>query len=111
MSHLLLLYGVCMSYVSVTGSESDGARVLRVALVYKRLLSLDGFLEQMYIPYTFLELVPECYGEIKCNVGIYELLTANAVSLDQQLSVVGQCRIAFRRNLLLPLLHRWAEHL
>ena len=56
-------------------NEADESRVLRVVLSYKRLVSIDGFLEHMLIPYKFADLVSVFVADFRSNLDLGSLLS------------------------------------
>lgn len=73
-------------FVSSGISPADGGKVIRVSLAYKRLASIDGFMEMMFMPYNFLDLITDSTGEIKSTVTLYEMLSSMHGSLDHMLT-------------------------
>lgn len=63
-------------------NDMDGAKVIRIIILYNRNCSFDGFFEKMYLPYTLCDLL-ELQGELKTNIDLVGLAqTALSVTLD-----------------------------
>ncbi len=60
--------------------------MLRVLVVYRRVVSIDLFLEHLLVPYKFSELVTACVGDFRSNIDLNELLHDKHSSLDDSLS-------------------------
>ena len=84
----------------------DGAPVLRVALVYKKIVSLDACFEHMYIPYKFSDLCVDMSGDLKTSVTLPEILLSATISLDVMLTARLDCRLTLIASLVQPLLQR-----
>ena len=65
--------------VTTALNESDDAKVLRLIFSYKRLVSLDGWLEHMLLPYRITDLVSVFVGEFRSNLDFAEV-TSNKVN-------------------------------
>lgn len=89
-------------------SELDGARVIRLSLCYKRMVSVDAWLELMRIPYTLNDLVPDLNGEIKTSMALSEILSvvAYAMQMDSAMTAEASFSISCRKKVLLSLLKR-----
>ena len=69
--------------VNTALNESDDAKVLRIIFTYKRIVSLDGWLEHMLLPYGVNDFFSVLVGEFRSNFDLSEV-TANKVnSLDE----------------------------
>eukprot|EP01038_Epipyxis_sp_PR26KG_P013004 gene13004-17434_t len=87
-------------------NDFDGSRVLRIALCYKRIVSIDGFLHHLMIPYKFNDLVTVLVGEIKSNIDIASLVKQSVKSLDEDISFSMDVSIGYRRNIILSIFER-----
>ncbi len=61
-------------------------QVLRVALSYKRIVSLDGWFEHMLLPYKLFEFVNVFVGEVRSNVNLSEWVRNKVNNLDETFS-------------------------
>lgn len=84
-------------------SELDGSLVLRVAVAYKK-MSIDSYLEQLYIPFSLCDLVSDFRGEIQTNIHIIEMLTNSTASLDSLFTAKLDFTTSYKRELIIPLL-------
>lgn len=64
-------------------NDSDESKVLRIIFSYKRLVSLDGFLEHMLIPYKLADLVSVFVADFRTNVDLGTLFSSNLTSLTE----------------------------
>lgn len=72
-------------FVFAAQSDADGAKVLRVVVAFKK-MSIDAYLEQIFIPFSLAELFTEVKGELSTNVHILDLLSNSSASMDNLLS-------------------------
>ena len=89
-----------------TTNDADGANIIRLAICYRRIFSLDWFLSQAYIPYSLSNLFPEFSGEVRSSVSFSDIVSNTIMSLDNQLTVTVQLHVKYMRDLLLSLLQR-----
>ena len=59
-----------------------GLHILRVAFCYRRIVSVDWFLNQMLVPYKFSDLFSVFNGEIRTNLDVTELVEEKYKSLS-----------------------------
>lgn len=79
-------------YVQSTVNENDNSKVLRVAIAYKRICSLDGFLEHMLIPFKVWELVPVFVGDFRSNIDLVDWVKNKALVMNDAMALsVGNC--------------------
>jgi len=93
-------------FVFPTTNEGDGATVLRVALAYRRIFSLDMFFSQSFIPYTISGLFPEFSGELKTSIQLVDMFTTSTTSLDTQLSCSFILNCKYMKDIILSLIQR-----
>jgi hypothetical protein len=84
-------------------SELDGSLVLRVAVAYKK-MSVDTYLEQLYIPFNLCDIIGDLRGEVQTNIHIVEMLTNSTASLDSLFTARLDFTMSYKRELILPLL-------
>ena len=88
-------------------SESDGARVIRIGLGYRRAVSLDALFKQAKLPYTLCDLIPSLTIEAKLNVHFLDvLMSSQTVQMDTMLAFKAQLNVECRRNVILKLMRR-----
>lgn len=88
-------------------NESDGAKVLRVCLSYRRIFSFDWWLSNCMIPYTVADMVPECSGGLSSSItSLQDIFTSATMSLDGMLTLKLFNNLKFYRDLVLQLLER-----
>ena len=66
-------------------NEYDESPVLRIVLSYKKLVSLDKFLEHMLLQYRVTDLVTIFVGEVKTNIDFWEYVNNKMNSLNEML--------------------------
>jgi len=92
-------------------SDIDGAKVMRVFVVFNRQFSVDNFLERIYIPFTVCDLF-EFSGEMKINQHLLDLArSAQSVTLDLMAAAKLDISLIFKRDLLMYILKRTATAL
>lgn len=83
----------------VATNENDDSRVLRIILSYKRLVSLDGWLEHMLIPYRVVpDLLSVLVIDFRSNIDIHELLSNKMTSLNDTFSASVTCNLSKFNN-------------
>lgn len=94
-------------YVLTTKSEADGSQVLRIAVCYKRIVSLDAHFEQMLIPYCLNDLITVCTGSLKTSASFADIMVPSAVfQLDTAFTARFELIFAFRKFVVQKLLRR-----
>lgn len=63
-------------------SDCDGTAVLRVAVTYKKNVTVDGFLEHMNVPFKLHELLTDLSCSLKFSSSLTELLSTVSMPLD-----------------------------
>jgi hypothetical protein len=90
-------------------SESDGARVIRVGLGYRRNTSIDALLKQAKIPYSTTDIFPDVSGELTANVHFLDIVNSSpSVTIDGLLSLKASLNVEMRRETLIKLCKRLA---
>lgn len=74
-------------------NEQDNSKVLRVIFCYKRMVSLDGWLEQMLIPYTVADLIPILMGDFRTNLDFAEIIKSKLATFSSHFSGSVSCCI------------------
>ena len=69
--------------VTTALNEADDAKVLRVIFSYKRIVSLDGWLEHMLVPYCVTDLVSVLVGDFRSNLDLGEIIKSRVTSLSE----------------------------
>lgn len=69
--------------VSTALNEADDAKVLRVIFSFKRIVSLDGWLEHMLVPYMVTDLVSVLVGDFRTNLDLGEIIKSRVTSLSE----------------------------
>jgi len=85
-------------YCFPTVNTSDGAKVLRVAVCYKRVMSIDSFLKDIYFPFKSSEIFHELSGEIKTSIQLVDMLTSPGYNLDIMCAVEAKIRFLFLKE-------------
>ena len=94
-------------YVLSTVSEGDGAKVLRIAVCYKRIVSLDAHFEQMLIPYCLTDLIGACTGSFKTSASFSDIMNpSNVFQLDTAFTARFESIFSYRKHIVLGLVHR-----
>lgn len=70
-------------YVLNDINEADNSKVLRIALSYKRIVSLDGFLEHMLLPYKIHDLIGVCLADFRTNIDLNEWVRNKVTNIDE----------------------------
>lgn len=60
----------------------DSTPVIRLAITFRRHISVDSFLEMMHLPYRLNEIVSHFSGEISSNMNIIEMFDKTSIPLD-----------------------------
>ena len=98
-----------MQYMGFTAfpavNENDGSKVLRLCISYKRLLSLDNYLDQMLIPYRLHELVNVLTGEIRTNFDLSDMIHYK-YDLNLKFAATAELNLLWRHGLVTMLLER-----
>ena len=90
-------------------SEGDGAPVLRLAICYKRAISVDAWFETMQLPFNLNDLLCGFTGSLKTNIAMSDLFTTSKESsfmLDTQLSARLEINTQLRAVALVEILKR-----
>jgi hypothetical protein len=67
-------------------NENDGSKVLRIAICYKRIVSFDGFMDHMLIPYKVSDIISTFAGEIRTNFDLNSLVVEGITSINDNFS-------------------------
>lgn len=86
-------------FVFPTKNEADGASVLRLALAYRRAISIDSFLSMLGIPYSLMDTVNHFYGEIATSVHILDVVEAVTSSLDINTYMMCSCFMEYNSEI------------
>mmetsp|Transcript_25616 Transcript_25616/g.56689 ORF Transcript_25616/g.56689 Transcript_25616/m.56689 type:complete len:482 (-) Transcript_25616:1182-2627(-) len=87
-------------------NESDDAKVLRVIFSYKRLVSFDGWLEHMLIPYRLTDFVSVLVGDFRSNLDLASLINNKTTNLSESFAASFDCTLGMRRGLVIRILER-----
>lgn len=81
--------------------------MLRVAVCYKRIVSLDAHFEQMRIPYLLNDLIGTFTGSFKTSASFADIMNPSTVfQLDTAFTARFECIFSYRKNIVLGLVHR-----
>ena len=69
--------------VTTALNEADDAKVLRLIFSYKRIVSVDSWLEHMLIPYAINDLINVLVGDFRSNFDLSEVIANKVTSLSQ----------------------------
>jgi hypothetical protein len=69
--------------VTTALNEADDAKVLRIIFSYKRIVSLDGWLDHMMIPYGINDFVNVLVGDFRSNFDLAEVVANKVTSLSE----------------------------
>lgn len=69
--------------VTTALNEADDAKVLRVIFSFKRIVSLDGWLEHMLVPYLVTDLVSVLVGDFRTNLDLAEIVKSRLTSFSE----------------------------
>ena len=86
-------------FVLPTKNETDGAPVLRLALAYRRAISIDSFFTMLGIPYSLMDTVNHFYGEISTSVHILDVVEAVTSSLDINTYMMCSCFLEYNSEI------------
>jgi hypothetical protein len=88
-------------------SEGDGALVMRIALCWKRAVSLDAWMEQMLLPYILNDIVTAIQGSIKTNQAFTDIFNSTSnFQLDTLLSAQLELSLKYRPIVIETILRR-----
>ena len=88
-------------------SEGDGAHVMRIAITYKRIVSLDSWMEQLLIPYCLNDLIVGFSGSLKTNIALSDIFNSQATfQLDTLTTARFETSLQYRAYPILELLKR-----
>jgi len=88
-------------------SEGDGAPVLRLALCYKRAISVDSWFETMLLPYSLNDLLCGFNGLLKTNISLSDIFNKEAsFTLDMLLTARIELSAQFRTFQIVDILKR-----
>lgn len=93
-------------YVYPGVNENDGSKVLRVGIAYKRIVSFDGMMEHMLIPYKVCDLVATFAGEMRTNFDLSSFLHDTTTSVSDAFCGTFEVTAVLKKNLILSLLQR-----
>eukprot|EP01034_Spumella_vulgaris_P026911 gene26911-33559_t len=93
-------------YVLNDVSDGDSSKILRIAFSYKRIVSLDGYLEHMLLPYRFYDLVNVLVGEFRTNVDLIDWVKNRVVNIDETMAASVDLSIGLKRNLFIQIFER-----
>lgn len=80
-------------------NETDDAPVLRLALAYRRAISVDAFFTMLGIPYSLMDTVNHFYGEIATSVHILDIVETMTSSLDISTYMLCSCFFEYNREI------------
>lgn len=83
-------------------SELDSSAILRVTFAYKK-MSVDSYLEQIYIPFNLCDLIPDFRGEFKSNIHVTDIMS-NHASLDNMFYGKLELFCSVKRDVIIPLM-------
>eukprot|EP01035_Chromulina_nebulosa_P023779 gene23779-30842_t len=92
----------------IQSEVEPGLFLLRVAMAYRRIASLDWFLSQMLIPYKFCDIVSVCNGDIRTNFDPEKLVNEKYKSLSDTFALTAEITLGMRRNMRIELAMRSA---
>mmetsp|Transcript_746 Transcript_746/g.1286 ORF Transcript_746/g.1286 Transcript_746/m.1286 type:complete len:822 (-) Transcript_746:261-2726(-) len=87
-------------------NESDDAKVLRLIFSYKRLVSFDGWLDHMLIPYSLTDFVTVLVGDFRSNFDINEMIVNRMTSLSESFAASLDITLGVKRTLIMQVLER-----
>eukprot|EP01036_Dinobryon_divergens_P026604 gene26604-35276_t len=90
----------------IQSEVEPGLFLLRVAMAYRRIASLDWFLSQMLIPYKFCDIVSVCNGDIRTNFDPEKLVNEKYKSLSDTFALTAEITLGMRRNMVIMILER-----
>ncbi len=64
-------------------NEYDDSPIIRIVIAYKKLVSIDKFLEHQLLPYRFSDLVTMFVGDLKSNIDFHEYFHNKVNTLDE----------------------------
>ncbi len=84
-------------------SDVEEIDVIRLALCFDRTASIDYALRELDLGFSFKDLLTELNCEIKCSLGITDLLDSKRVTLEKDLALRGSFTMSFARGLLVKI--------
>ena len=85
-------------------SDTDGAKTIRMLFVFKRTFSVERFLTQLHLPFSFLDIVQELSFDLKTNIQIEEIFTNVFTTMNFLVGCKLDIKTTFRKNLIIALL-------
>lgn len=88
-------------------SEGDGCKVIRFAITYKRIVSLDAWMDQMLLPYSLNDLLCSLSGSFKTNLQLADVFsTTSNFQLDTIFSARLELSMQYRTLPIIGILRR-----
>jgi len=88
-------------------SEGDGAKVMRICIGYKRIVSIDAWFEQMLIPFTLNDIVTSISGAVKTSITLADLMSpSSSFQLDTMFTAHVEVLFQYRPYIVLNILKR-----
>ena len=85
-------------------SSVSDTTVIRFALCFDRTASIDYALRELDMGFAFNDLLTELTVELKCSLGIVDLLDSKRVTLDKDFHLFINPKVGFARGLLVKIL-------
>ena len=86
-------------FVFPSKNEADETPVLRVALAFRRAVSIDSFFTMLGIPYSLMDTVNHFYGEIATSVHILDIIETTTASLDISTYMMCTCFLEYNSEI------------
>lgn len=87
-------------------NEGDGSRVIRCAVCYKRISSIDMFFEYMHMGCSFSDIVTIFTGGMFANVHVADIVDSSRAAIDDKVTISGNVSLEYKRGILLNILRR-----
>lgn len=87
-------------------NEGDGASVIRVAVNFKRLVSIDCFLDNIFIYHKLCDLVTDFAGDFRTSMSLSDLFLNPTLSLDAAFTAKATCRVTYVRGAVQSIVRR-----
>ncbi len=69
--------------VTTAINEADDSKVLRLIFCYKRIVSLDGWMDHMLLPYGVNDFVNVFVGDFRSNFDLAEVIANKVTSMSE----------------------------
>ena len=90
-------------FVYAVESELDSSMVLRVCIAYKK-MSVDVYLEQLYLPYSLSDIIAEFRAEFSTNVNFVDMINSSSAALEHLFNGKLDVTFSYKRDILIPIL-------